>query len=168
MRYNEYKEKLRDFISKTPSEKDVELFIEKHKNQDTKKKVSIAKASFSVLKDTNYLFISLLLTEDSIDHIKDIKFLNVMNKRSLVLLKNIQDNTKKEQLKKVYKKIMLNLIVENFFQEVENNNIEDAISHFEADVTKYYYLKNTAIKRVLKRLDQDSSIYLTVKEKFDI
>jgi len=168
MNYINYKKELSNFISKMPTDKELKSFIENYKNLNPRKKVSIDKASFSVLKDTKYLYTSLLIIEDSIDDIKDIKFLNIMHKRTSALLKLLKDNIKKEQLKKIYKKIMLNLIVENFFQEVENNNIEDAISHFEEDVTKYYYLKNTAIKRVLKRLDQDSSIYLTVKEKFDI
>jgi len=161
MTYHDYKNELSNQANYM---KEAELleFINNNIIENSMKKISIIKASFSVLKDSHPK-IAYEIIKDNIDDIKDEKFLIIFQKR----LKNYLDNKiiSDKEFKQVNKKVILNLIVEKFLNQLLKNE-DNALEELDRQFEKYYYLKNTAIKRILRRIPSNASAFKIIKEKY--
>ena len=160
--YNTYKGQLNNIIVNNGTKNRIVDFVEETIKDYPLKKISILKASFATLKDIEPE-IAFNLIKDSIDEIQDIKFLKVFQKRLQEYLA-LGFLTQNEQ-RILNKKIILNDIVESFLNELKIDT-QKAFDTLDIKLEKYYYLKKTAITRILKRLDISSTSYKKLKEEY--
>jgi len=161
MNYSNYKNELAQF-SKNASDDEVRDFIEINVKKYPHKTLSIIKASFAALKDDKPA-ISYAVTKEYINDIRDLKFLKVFKKRlNQYLDSGVIDE---QEYKKIHKQLLLNDIVENFLEESQKDSFQ-AFENLDNKLEKYYYLKKTAVTRLLKRLDSGSDIYEKIKREY--
>jgi len=162
LNYNTYKEQLHNIVLNNGTKHKIINFVEGTIKDYPLKKISILKASFATLKDIEPE-IAFNLIKGSIDDIQDRKFLKVFQKRlqeyvSLGLINN-------EEQRALNKKIILNDIVEHFLNEVQKDR-DKAFDILDTKLEKYYYLKKTAITRILKQLSPNSMLYKKLKKEY--
>jgi hypothetical protein len=162
MQYNEFKEELEIMVKNNSDVAMIDDFILKTIKSFPLKKVSISKAVFSVLKDKNPR-IAYNYIKEVVDEIRDEKFLNILKKRLVTYFENGLFD--KNEFQKMNKKVILNIIIETFLKELKEDS-EMAFYNLDSNLNKYYYLKVTVIKRLLKRLKKDSVFYTKLATEY--